>query len=83
MGLGVDPLQPGYAVVGVVLRRLERRVPHKLLYVAHVGIAVEQLRCEGVTQYVRALPALYSRRAQLPLHDPLYGRTRERRTLVR
>ena len=45
----VDLLQLRYAVVGVALRGAERGVSHKLLYIAHIGPLVEQVRGEGVS----------------------------------
>ena len=53
MRLFVDLLQLCYAVVGVALCSAERGVAHQLLYIAHIGLLVEQMGGEGVSQHVR------------------------------
>ena len=83
MRLGVNALQLGDAVVGVVLRRFQRRMSHQLLNVAHVGIAVEQMRGERVAQDVGASAPLHVGLAQLRIDDSPYRRTRQRQPLLR
>ena len=68
MGLRVNLPEPGDAVVRVDLRGLQRGVAQKLLNLAHVGSAVQQVRGERMPQYVRAFLALYARAGEFLLH---------------
>ena len=77
MRLFVDLLQLCYAVVGVALCSAERGVAHQLLYIAHIGLLVEQVRGEGVSQHVRRAFALHLCPLQLALDNSLDGRARE------
>ena len=71
MGFRINLPELGNAVVRVDLRGLQRGVPQELLYFAHIGSAVQQVRCEGVTQHVRAFLSLYARLFQLVPHRPV------------
>ena len=71
MGFCVYFPKPGDAVVRVDLRGLQRGVAQKLLNLAHVGSAVQQVRGERMPQYVRAFLALYARAGEFLLHRAL------------
>ena len=54
MELAVDRLQPVAVDVGVVLGCLDRRVAEQFLNGPQIRAAREHVRCEAVTQRVRA-----------------------------
>ena len=74
MGFCINLPELGDAVVRIDLRGLQRSVSQEFLYLAHIGSAVQQVRCESVAQHVGAFLSLYTRLVQLFLHRPVNRR---------
>ena len=71
------------AIVRIALCCAERGVSHQLLYVAHIGLLVEQMCGECVAKDMWRLFSLHICLCQLTLYNSLNGRACERFSLLR